>query len=52
MNSADVNQIMIAFLIIFSSFFVVFGGIKFFFFVFEKFVADAFKKPPKGNQYG
>lgn len=52
MNSADVQVIMIAFLTIFASFFVVFGGVKFVIIIFEKFIEDAFRKPSDGGHNG
>jgi hypothetical protein len=43
MNTADVQAIMYDFLLVFSAFFVTFGGIYFFFLIARRFIENAFK---------
>lgn len=52
MNSVDINNIMYDFLLVFSSFFVVFGVVRFALLFFEKLMQNAFNRPPKGHEYG
>jgi hypothetical protein len=52
MNTGDVNAIIFDFFLVFSSFFVVFGGVYLVLRFFEGFLEDAFTKPPEGGKHG